>query len=185
MNKKIVSLCLVLALPVIMHGQVYFTKNGTISFYSSTPIEEIHAVNDKAVSVLNLDESTVEWSVLIKGFLFKNALMQTHFNENYMDSDQYPKAVFKSTMMDLSQCTFSEDGTYTAPLKGVLTVRGKEKEVETNAVFEVSGGNISGSAKFEVSPADFNIEIPALVREKIAKEIEVTVEAAYELYEKS
>ena len=172
-------------LPYLVDGQVYISKDAEISFYSYTPIEEIKAVNDKGVSVLSFDDSKVEFSVLIKGFHFKNALMQTHFNENYMDSDNYPKAVFKSTEANLSSVNIDVDGEYTVPVKGVLTVRGVDKEIETEGTIHVNGGTVSAMANFVVSPADFKIEIPSLVEGKIAKEIEVSVNSVYQLYDKS
>ncbi len=182
---KIVTVVCLFIMPFLLNGQVYISKNAEISFYSYTPIEEIKAVNDKGVSVLNFDDSKVEFSVLIKGFHFKNALMQTHFNENYMDSDNFPKAVFKSTEVDLSSVNTNVDGDYIVPVKGVLTVRGVDKDVETEGTIHVNGGEVSAVAKFVVSPADFKIEIPSLVDGKIAKEIEVSVNSVYELYDKS
>lgn len=181
----VVGIVSFLILPFFLNGQVYISKNAEISFYSHTPIEEIKAVNDKGVSVLSFDDSKIEFSVLIKGFHFKNALMQTHFNENYMDSDNYPKAVFKSTELDLSLVNIEVDGEYTVPVQGVLTVRGVDKEIDTEGTIQVNGGNLSAMATFVVSPADFKIEIPSLVEGKIAKEIEVTVNSVYELYDKS
>ena len=166
-------------------AQTYFTKDGTISFYSSTPIEEIEAVNEKAVSILDLDASKVEFSVLIKGFHFKNALMQTHFNENYMDSDHFPKATFKSSEFDASALDLKKDGEIKIPVKGNLTIKGVEKEVMTEVLFKISEGKFSANGNFIVSPADFNIEIPSLVKGKIAEEIQVKVVADYQLYTKS
>ncbi len=168
-----------------LDAQTYFTKDGEISFYSHTPLEEIEAKNKKAVSILNLSESKVEFSVLIKGFLFKNALMQTHFNENYMDSDTYPKAVFKGELMDLSGFDIKKDREYTIPVKGILTIRDKDRPIDSSVILTVVKGQIKGETNFIVSPADFNIEIPSLVKGKIAEEIEVSVHANYQLYEKS
>lgn len=170
---------------VHLNAQTYFTKDGTISFYSHTPIEEIEAVNEKAVSILDKEASKVEFSVLIKGFHFKNALMQTHFNENYMDSDNFPKAIFKSSKTDFSLLNLDENGEVTIPVKGILTVKGVEKEVETDVIFNVSDGKFSATCGFIVSPADFKIEIPSLVKGKIAEEIQVKVSADYQLYAKS
>jgi hypothetical protein len=166
-------------------AQTYFTKDGEISFYSSTPIEEIEAKNEKAVSVLNFDESTLEFSVLIKGFHFKNALMQTHFNENYMDSDNFPKALFKSSVLDLSGIDLQKDGNYTIPITGTINIHGHDKELSIDAKFNVVNGQISGASTFKLSPADFNIEIPSIVRGKIAEEIEVNITATYQRYQKS
>ncbi len=71
------------------------------------------------------------------------------------------------------------------PVKGVLTVRGVDKEVDTEGTIQVNSGKVSAMAKFVVSPSDFKIEIPSLVEGKIAKEIEVSVNSVYELYDKS
>jgi polyisoprenoid-binding protein YceI len=169
----------------VVNAQTFFTKAGEISFYSHTPLEEIEAKNEKAVSILNLDEKEIEFSVLIKGFHFKNALMQTHFNENYMDSDVFPKATFKSTSVDLSGFDLQKDGEYPVPVSGILTVKGKDKEINTTAMLKVTRGELEGVTSFVVSPDDFDIEIPSLVKGKIAEEIQVTVKATYQLYEKS
>ena len=168
-----------------LDGQTFFTKDGTISFYSHTPLEEIEAVNQKAVSILDLDQSKVEFSVLVKGFLFKNALMQTHFNENYMESDKFPKAIFKSLDADFSNLDLDHDGEYTIPIKGLLTVKDQEKEITTEVHFLVKNGLFSANCEFVVSPEDFKIEIPSLVKGKIADEIKVKVAADYQIYTKS
>ncbi len=167
------------------HSQIFYTKSGTISFNSETPLEKIEATNNKAVSILNLDENKIEFSVLIKGFHFPNALMQTHFNENYMLSDVYPKAVFKSTEVDLSALDIDKEGTYQVAVKGILTIKDVDKEIDTVASIEVQNKSLSGKASFVVSPSDFNIEIPKIVKDKIAKEIQITVGSNYKLYEKS
>lgn len=167
------------------YAQTYFTKDAEISFYSQTPLEEIEALNSKAVSIFNADEASIQFSVLMKGFHFKNALMQTHFNENYLESDTYPKGMFKSTSVNLDSFAIDKDGEYSVPISGLLTIKGKEKEISTDALFTVNGGKISGTATFIVSPDDFEIEIPSLVKGKIAKEIQVKVSANYMLYEKS
>ena len=110
--------------------------------------------------------------------------MQTHFNENYMLSDEYPKAVFKSTETDFSSVDLSQDGTYEVPVKGVLNIRNTDKEIESVATIKVANESVQGTASFVVSPADFNIKIPNLVKEKIAKQINVYIEADYQIYEK-
>ena len=168
-----------------LDAQTYFTKEGVISFYSHTPLEEIEAVNEKAVSIVDFDNQKVEFSVLIKGFLFKNALMQTHFNENYMESDQYPKAKFKSIEVDLSKLDLDKDGEYVIPVMGILNVKEKDKEIQTDVIFVVKDGVFSARCNFVVSPSDFDIEIPSLVKGKIAENIQVEVSADYQLYTKS
>ncbi len=169
----------------VCDAQVLYTKSGEISFSSYTPLEEIYAINAKAVSVLNANEHSLDFSVLVKGFRFKNAMMQTHFNENYMESSTYPKAVFKSKNIAFDKLNFDVDGVYEVPVKGVLTVKDVDKEIETIAIFTIEDHHVHAEASFTVSAADFHIDIPKLVRNKIAREIEVNVRTDYQPYNKS
>ena len=91
-------------------AQNFITKNGKISFFSKTDIENIDAVNNQAMSILNSQTGEIVFSVMVNGFLFKKALMQEHFNENYMESAKYPKATFKGTITDLTKVNFKKDG---------------------------------------------------------------------------
>jgi len=169
----------------LSQAQTYFTKEATIVFHSKTPLEEILATNEKAISVLNTETGELEFSVLIKGFFFKNALMQTHFNENYMDSDNFPKATFKSKNVDLSAVQWEKDGIYDVPVIGDLTIKGKTNEISVMSQIVIKDQKVSGTAKFTLDPEAYEIEIPSLVRGKIAKEIEVNISTEYQVYAKS
>ena len=164
-------------------GQAYFTKTGTIKLFSETPFEKIDPINKKAVCVLNMAKGTLDCSVLIKGFKFENALKQTHFNENYIESDKYPKALFRAQGVDFSDIDVEVDGNYQVPINGILVVREIEKPIDFIASFDIKDGTIIGNATFEIRPEDFDIQIPRIVKDKIAKEILVSVEAQYEPYE--
>lgn len=181
---RIILLLAMMVCYVQVFTQVYYTKSGEIRLYSETPLEKIDPLNDKTVSVLDLERGTVSFSALIKGFTFRNALMQTHFNENYLESDKYPKAVFKAQGVDFSELILDEDGSYDVPISGTLTIRTIEKEIETIATFDIKNQVVSAAASFEVTPQEFNIEIPGLVRDKIAKTIRVEVQVLYEPYTK-
>lgn len=153
-----------------------FTKSAKISFFSKTPMENISAVNSKAVSVWETFTGQIEFSVLIKGFEFERALMQEHFNENYMESDLYPKATFKGTVENSGTLIFTKDNTYKVKITGSLTMHGVTKPVSTSATVTIKGSGISASTSFTVSAEDYNIKIPALVAEKISKQITVTAD---------
>ncbi|RYD80885.1 MAG: YceI family protein [Sphingobacteriales bacterium] len=161
-------------------AQKYFTKDGDVSFFSATPMENIEAHNKKATSVLDAATGNVEFAVLIKAFEFEKSLMQEHFNENYMESSKFPKAVFKGQIVNNADVNYKKDGVYKIKTKGQLTMHGVTKDIETNGTMEVKGGKITGISTFMVSPQDYNIEIPKLVREKIAKEIKVEVKSAFQ-----
>jgi polyisoprenoid-binding protein YceI len=161
-------------------AQKYFTKNGTISFFSETPLENISADNSQVVSVLNTQNGELNFSLLIRNFHFKKALMEEHFNENYMESDKLPKATFKGTISDPSKVDYSRDGTYNTTVSGDLTIHGVTHKITAPGTITVKGGNISANSKFAVKPADYNISIPKIVRENIAETIEVTVSCTYQ-----
>ena len=111
-------------------GQNYVTKNGHIKFYSETPIETIEAHNYAVNSALNPNSGDFVFKVLIKSFEFEKALMQEHFNENYMESDKYPNAMFKGMVINAGDIDFTKEGTYEAMVKGDLTIHGVTKPVE-------------------------------------------------------
>jgi hypothetical protein len=163
---------------------LYFTKNGHVDFFSSTPMEDIKADNNKVTSVLNTTTGDIEFSMLVMAFTFPKALMQEHFNENYMESAKFPKSSFKGKITNLATVNFTTDGTYPAEATGMLTIHGVTKEVSAKGNFIVKDGKIRLQSTFNVSPKDYKIEIPSLVSEKIAKEIRVTVDNVYEPYVK-
>ena len=162
-----------------LEAQKYFTRDGHISFFSSAPLENIEAHNRQATSVLDASTGDIEFAVLIKGFQFEKALMQEHFNENYMESNKFPRATFKGKVQNMSEIDLSKDGEYTASVKGELTIRGITKPVDTTATFTVKAGEIYATTKFDVAVADHDITIPAVVRDNIARVIETTVNVRY------
>ena len=156
-------------------AQKFMTKNGYIGFYSHTPMEDIKADNNQAAGVLDVSTGDLVFQVLIKSFHFERALMEEHFNENYMESEKFPKAVFKGKITNLASVNFSKNGTYEAVVDGELTIRDVTKKISTKGTIEVLAGGINASSKFKIVPEDYKIEIPGVVRDKIAKDLEVTV----------
>lgn len=177
--KKIIVLVLAVMSVYIVNAQKYISKNGHISFYSSTPIENIEAHNNQAASILDASSGELVFNVLIKSFEFKNALMQEHFNENYMESDKFPKATFKGKVSNVQSVNFSKDGTYNVDVTGDLTIHGVTKPVSAKGTVSIKGETVSAESKFTVQPSDYNIQIPKLVEGKIAKQIEVRVNLTY------
>lgn len=153
----------------------YFSKAARISFYSKTPLAAIEAHNSKAVSVFDLSSGRIEFSVLMKGFEFEKARMQEDFNENFVESDKYPKAVFAGTMKSANDLNFDKDGVYNVEVTGSLTIHGVTKPVTTQAAFTVKNGVVSAQSEFTVTVADYNIKIPSVVSEKIGKTAKIIV----------
>ena len=161
-------------------AQKYFTRSGNTTFKASVEaFEPIEAVN-KSTSAILTDSGEVAALLLVKGFHFKVALMQEHFNENYMDSDTYPKATFKG---NLNQFSFDKMSSKTKfKLTGSLNIKGVSKEITTEAVVIKKGEKIIFTSEFKVTPKDFKITIPSIVSKKIAKSI--TIKIHYELIKK-
>jgi polyisoprenoid-binding protein YceI len=164
--------------------KIYMAKNGHVEFSSRTPLEEIFAQTDQAVSIIKTGNGDFDIAILHKSFKFKNSLMEEHYNENYMESDKFPKAVFKGKITNLSEINFEKDGDYKAVIEGNMTIHGVTKPVKINGLFKVKGDKVNGTAKFSIVPQDYDVKIPDLVKEKIAKEISVSVVVDYSPFSK-
>lgn len=160
-----------------LFGQKYYSKVGQVVFTSDASLEKIEGKNTNGLVVLDAATGRLECSVLIKGFQFEKALMQDHFNENYMESHKFPKGVFKGTITNMQDIHLKKDGTYTVVVKGDLTLHGVTKPFSPTGKVIVKGGKITASSSFEIMVSDFNIEIPKVVRDNIAEKVKVTIQA--------
>jgi polyisoprenoid-binding protein YceI len=180
MKTATILLSLIFAFAFASAQDKYMTKTGHIRFYSHTPMEDIDGNNHQAGSIFDVKTGEIVFNALIKSFEFSRALMQEHFNENYMESDKIPNAKFKGQVLNIKDVDLKKDGDYPVDVKGDLNIHGVVKNVTVKANLQVKGGKLTGTSKFNVTPGDYNIIIPSVVREKIAKELEVTVEMNYE-----
>jgi polyisoprenoid-binding protein YceI len=158
----------------------HFTKTGKIEFYSKAPMEDIEAKNKTVAAILDTKTGALQFSVLMKGFEFPKALMQEHFNENYVESDKYPKAEFKGTISNNSSINYATDGTYPAQVKGKLTIHGITRDITAPGTVKVENGKIAATSTFNVLVSDYQIKIPAVVKDKISNTIKVTVDCSLE-----
>jgi hypothetical protein len=159
---------------------LYVCKNAHISLYSSAPIEDIKAVTNSAGSVYNPATGELDFSVAITSFQFEKELMQEHFNSDYMESDKYPKAVFKGKIQETVDIT--KDGLYPITVAGDLTVHGVTQKRTIPGKLTIKGGIISMTSEFMVKCADHHISIPQLVFHNIAESIKMDVSATYMPY---
>ena len=162
------------------HAQKFITKTGKINFYSTAALEDINATNKSAIAVLDSQTGELQFAALIKGFDFKKALMQEHFNKNFLESDTYPKAEFKGTIGNNSTVNYTTNGSYTVTAKGKLTIHGITKDVEIPGKLVVKDGKINASSTFNIAVADYNITIPKIYQDNIAKSIKVVVDCMLE-----
>ncbi len=157
-----------------------FTKAGTITFDASGKMEKIQATNNKATCILITSTGQMEFAVLMKGFEFEKALMEEHFNENYVESDKYPKSTFKGKVDNISDVSFTKDGTYPVTISGDLTIHGVTKPVTAKGTFTVANGVVTGKSEFNILLSDFNISIPSVVKENISNEAKIMVDVKLE-----
>jgi polyisoprenoid-binding protein YceI len=174
---KLTSLFLLIG--VTLSAQRYFTREGKVFFNDTAPTspEKIEANAKAGVLVVDIATGAIEMAVLLKGFLFEKALMQEHFNENYVESTKYPKATFKGKLEKPEAVTLTKDGIYVANVSGTMDLHGVTKPLTTTATFTVKGGKIVATANFPLILTDYKIEIPSLVANKLAKQAAVTITA--------
>lgn len=176
--KKIIFLYLLLAFGVqVSFAQKYMTRTGQIIFDASTVLENIHAVNNESAAIVDIKTGSVVMQTLIQGFKMEKALMQEHFNEDYMESSRIPRATFKGNILNVDNINVRSEAPQTVYIKGDLIIHGVSHNITVPATLQMVDGELSVKANFKIKPADYNITIPALVRDKIAKIVNVTVTA--------
>lgn len=176
MKKMISVLVVFIALGFQMNAQKMMCKDGHLWFFGSTPLENVEAHSKTSSGVIDVATGNVVVSALLKSFEFEKALMEEHFNENYVESDKYPKAVFKGQILNNADVTYTKDGKYTAKISGDLTLHGATKKIDTEVIMDKKADVLHVTGKFIVTPQDFNIEIPSLVKDKIARNIEINID---------
>jgi polyisoprenoid-binding protein YceI len=177
--KRLSVILLLLNLVVATSAQKYITKNGYVRFFSHTAIEDIKADNNQAASVFDTSTGEIVLQVLIKSFHFDKALMEEHFNENYMESDKFPKSVFKGKIINPTSVDFSKPGKFDVTVEGDLNIHDVTNKILVKGTIGVIEGGINASSKFNIVPEDYKITIPGVVRDNIAKNLEVTVSLKY------
>lgn len=177
--KKVMFGFIALMMTMSVSAQKFYTKDADVSFDANSPLEKIEGKTNKGTVVIDAASGKLEAAVLVKGFHFEKALMEEHFNENYMESGKFPKAVFAGSIANFNTVNLKKDGNYPVTVKGNLTMHGVTKPVEANGNLTVKGGAITNAkAAFKVSMSDFNISIPSAVRDKIAKEAKIDINCA-------
>jgi polyisoprenoid-binding protein YceI len=176
MKKLILFLAISISLAGVSNAQ-YLCSSQTckVSFFSSTPAEDINAVSTTALGVINVKTREVAFSVNNTSFEFPNKLMQEHFNEKYMESEKFPKSTFNGKINE--DIDLTKNGEYKVTVTGKLKVHGVEKDRTIPGVVVVKGGTVSIKTDFKVLVKDHNIEIPKLVIANIAEEIKVMIDA--------
>jgi len=155
-------------------------RQGRVSFFSYTSVENIEAVNNQVLSIIDLSSGEIAVNMLMRAFVFKKALMEEHFNESYIESDLYPKLQFDGQITDFDAATTAAQ---TKMVRGEMTLHGVTKEIEVKTLIERTDGAYTLSGNFEVGVSDYDINVPPLLRPNIAKVIKIKFKFEYETYE--
>lgn len=161
-------------------AQKYKSTAGTVKFYSEEILEDITAINKNVKSAFDSESGQVVFSVVITGFEFDNSLMQEHFNEKYLESEKYPKATFKGIITGYNVNTMNPD----VVAEGELEIHGVKDKIKVRGSLDFIGEELRIHTVFMVKLVDYKIKVPKLMFQKIAEEIEVTLDIEYKAYEK-
>ena len=159
--------------------KVYATKTGQIFFNATGGAVAIAAVNNQVDSKFIDATGQIIFGVLVKGFKFENQLMEDHFNENYMESTQFPKADFKGYIKNNKEVNFTKDGTYPITIEGSLTIHGTSQKVSTNGTLQIADGKPTITGEFSIKIKDYGIK-GLYIGEKIANEAKIKVNCKYQ-----
>ena len=173
--QKLLLPFLLLAVTIAFGQSKYMTKSGSMSFEASQPsFEPIEATHSAVSALLNADTGELAVLALVRGFRFPLALMEEHFNENYIESHQYPKTSFKGSILNFDSNALSNQPR-TVQLTGELSMHGVTKPISVSATITQSDEQISLTSSFSVKTSDFGIKIPSLVRKQIDENVQVEV----------
>jgi polyisoprenoid-binding protein YceI len=179
-KKGIISCCFILIAASLIAQDKFFTKSGNIQFASKGVIETIEATHRSVTCVLDSKTGDIQFAVLMKGFEFRKALMQEHFNENYVESDKYPKSEFRGQITNNNEVNYTKDGTYPVHIKGKLTLHGQTKEVEADGKITVKDGKLHAVSKFKILMSEYDIDIPGSVTQNMSDTINISVDCNLE-----
>jgi len=160
-----------------LKAQKYKSISSSVHFFSDAPMEDIEATNQDGQSAVDIEKGDIVFSIPIKSFVFEKSLMQEHFNENYMESDKYPKATFIGTVTEYDP---SSKEWQNAKTNGKMKMHGVEQDIEVNGKLKINETSMEINAKFPIKLEDYKIKIPKVVFYNIAEIVDVTISFTYE-----
>ena len=159
-----------------LSAQRYMTRSAEVYFLSDRDaVEVVEATNNQVGAVIDLSNGDVAFQIQMRAFHFKIALMEEHFNENYVESEIYPKATFRGSFVEMPE---NMDQENEVKVKGLMDFHGVQKEMEVSVSIQIQDEVLVGESGFVLLCSDFGIKIPNIVADKLANEIQVTVKAA-------
>ncbi len=178
MNKTL-FLFLFICMKSFSQNVEYIERQGEVTFFSYTSVENIQAKNAQTLSLLNPNTQEIAVQILMRAFVFQKSLMHEHFNESYIESDLYPKATFEGKIEDFN----ANAALQTKLIKGTFTLRNISKPVEIKATISKTDNSYTVKGGLDVFIDDYSIKVPALLSPNISKKIEVTFNFKYAPYD--
>jgi YceI-like domain len=160
--------------------EIYTAKNASVAFFAGTVMEDIDGKSKQIISFLNTKTGEVAVSIDNKSFKFKSNLMEEHFNENYMETEKYPKTEFKGKIDNVATINFTNPNFFDVTISGTLTTHGVSQPKTIQARLKNNNGVLEGTAKFSVVLEDHKIDRPKIVWQKLAEKIDITANLFYE-----
>ncbi|WP_299680504.1 YceI family protein [uncultured Dokdonia sp.] len=176
MNKLLLLFFTIYGVGLVHAQDQYITRQGEVTFFSYTSVENIQATNNQVASILYPSSNKIGVQILMRAFTFEKSLMYEHFNESYIESDLYPKATFQGVIVDFDP---TQEGTQTRIIKGDFKLRGITKPVEFKAMIVKSDNIYSISGALDVSIKDYEIKVPPILSPNIAKNVQVSFKFQY------
>lgn len=182
MKKKITALVFPLVILILSATaqDKFYTKTGKINFSSKGAIETIEAQHKSVTCVLDSKTGNIQFSVLLRGFEFRKALMQEHFNDDYVESNKFPKSEFRGEIANNGDINYSKDGVYDTKVKGKLSLHGETKDVDANGKVTIKNGRIEVDSDFNILMSDYKISIPGSVINNMSNTVKISVNCSLE-----
>ncbi|MEP0265848.1 YceI family protein [Dokdonia sp.] len=176
MNKLLLLLLSVYSIGIVQAQDQYIERQGEITFFSYTSVENIEATNNQVLTLLSSASNEIAVRILMRSFVFQKSLMYEHFNESYIESDLYPEATFKGDIVDFDA---DLEGEQTRIIKGEFTLRNITKPIEIKATIVKTNNGYMISGMLNVLIKDYDIKVPPILSPNIAKNIQISFKFQY------
>jgi hypothetical protein len=181
--KKTILLIVAIAISTSYSAQIVIAKTCVVSFFSASPLENIEAINKASKPLINKSTNEIQIKIVNTAFVFEKALMQEHFNENYMESEKFPNTIFKGKINE--KIDWSKDAENKVTVTGKMSMHGVDKDVTIDGSLNIKGEEITISTKFKIHIADYGIKVPSLYIQNIAEDLDVKLDAVLVPFKKN
>ncbi len=176
--KKVFFIAVLFVSTTVFSQNKLMTKIGIISFESTDEVfNNVKATNNGVTCVLNPTTGEIAALGLVKEFRFKIALMEEHFNETYVESATFPKAIFRGNIADFDVKLLSS-AAKEFTLNGTLELHGKTAPLKIILLIKKTASEIQIISQFTVISTDFGIKIPTLSKKSLTNGIQIKLNFA-------